>query len=141
VATVGDRVQVPSRKSGEAPRDGVVTGVAGSLLSVRWSTGEESTVVPSMGSLVVVGKTPLRPGGGGHRRQTKSAPTATVQVGTRAAPRHLAASKQAKQTAEKSGQATLSQTAKKAATVAAQPKKASKAPAGKAKPIANKRAQ
>jgi hypothetical protein len=55
-AEVGDRVQVPSTKVGEAPRDGVVTGVTGSLLRVRWSTGEESTVVPSMGSLAVVGK-------------------------------------------------------------------------------------
>jgi len=56
MAVVGDRVQVSSRKVGEAPRDGVVTGVTGSLLRVRWSTGEESTVVPSMGSLAVVGK-------------------------------------------------------------------------------------
>ena len=56
MAVVGDCVQVPSRKVGEAPRDGVVTGVTGSLLRVRWSTGEESTVVPSMGSLAVVGK-------------------------------------------------------------------------------------
>lgn len=139
VAIVGDRVQVPSRRSGEAPRDGVVTGVAGSLLSVRWSTGEESTVVPSMGSLVVVGKTPLRPGGGGHRRQTKSASTAKGQVGTQAALGRLAASKQAKQTAKKSGQSTLSQTAQKAATVAAQPKKTGKAPALKTEPAANKR--
>ena len=50
VAVVGDHVQVSSRKVGEAS-EGVVTGVTGSLLRVRWSTGEESTVVPSMGSL------------------------------------------------------------------------------------------
>ena len=56
MAVVGDRVEISSRKVGEAPRDGVVTGVTGSLLRVRWSTGEESTVVPSMGSLTVVGK-------------------------------------------------------------------------------------
>ncbi len=73
MAVVGDRVQVSSRKVGEAPRDGVVTGVTGSLLTVRWSTGEESTVVPSMGSFAVVGK---QSGGGGRRRQTTSAPTA-----------------------------------------------------------------
>jgi hypothetical protein len=30
--------------------------VTGSLLRVRWATGEESTFVPSMGSLAVVGK-------------------------------------------------------------------------------------
>ncbi|MGO9334622.1 MAG: DUF1918 domain-containing protein [Acidimicrobiales bacterium] len=67
MAVVGDRVQVSSRKVGEAPRDGVVTGVTGSLLRVRWSTGEESTVVPSMGSLAVVAK---QSGRGGRKRQT-----------------------------------------------------------------------
>jgi hypothetical protein len=77
MAVVGDRVQVPSRKVGEAPRDGVVTGVTGSLLRVRWSTGEESTVVPSMGSLAVVGK---QSGGSARRRQTTSASVAEVRV-------------------------------------------------------------
>jgi hypothetical protein len=73
MAVVGDRVQLASRKVGEAPRDGVVTGVTGSLLRVRWSTGEQSTVVPSMGSLAVVGK---QSGSSGPRRQTTSASTA-----------------------------------------------------------------
>ena len=77
MAVVGDRVQVPSRKVGEAPRDGVVTGVTGSLLRVRWSTGEESTVVPSMGSLAVVGK---QSGSSGRKRQTKSASAAKRRV-------------------------------------------------------------
>jgi hypothetical protein len=54
-----------------------VTGVTGSLLRVRWSTGEESTVVPSMGSLAVVGK---QSGGGARRRQTTSASAAEVRV-------------------------------------------------------------
>ena len=77
MAVVGDRVQISLRKVGEAPRDGVVTGVTGSLLRVRWSTGEESTVVPSMGSLAVVGK---QSGGGGRKRQTTSASAAKGQV-------------------------------------------------------------
>ena len=34
-----------------------MTGVSGMLLRVRWSTGEESTVAPAMGSLEIVGKT------------------------------------------------------------------------------------
>ncbi len=61
MAVVGDRVQILSKKVGGAPRDGVVTGVTGSLLRVRWSTGEQSTVVPSMGSLAVVGFGQWRP--------------------------------------------------------------------------------
>src|ERR1019366_4292992 len=93
MAVVGERVQISSRKVGEAPRDGVVTGVTGSLLRVRWSTGEESTVVPSMGSLAVVGKTRLQSGGDDRRRQTTSASATKGQVGTRAVPRRVAASK------------------------------------------------
>jgi hypothetical protein len=125
MAVVGDRVQISSRKVGEAPRDGVVTGVTGSLLRVRWSTGEESTVVPSMGSLTVVGK---QSGGDGRRRQTTSASATKGQIGTRAVPRRVAASKQVTKAIKETGQATRSQTAQKAAKVAAQPKKASKLP-------------
>ena len=125
MAVVGDRVQISSRKVGEAPRDGVVTGVTGSLLRVRWSTGEESTVVPSMGSLAVVGK---RSGGGSRRQQTTSASAAEGQIGTRAVPRRVAASKQITKAVKESDQATRSRTAPKAAKVAAQPKKASKLP-------------
>jgi hypothetical protein len=60
MAVVGDRVQVPSKRVGQAPRVGVVTGVSGALLRVTWSGGEESTIFPSMGSLVVVGKVRAR---------------------------------------------------------------------------------
>ncbi len=60
MAAVGDWVQVPSKRVGQAPRDGVVTGVSGGLLRVTWSSGEESTITPSMGSLVVVGKAKAR---------------------------------------------------------------------------------
>ena len=54
--TVGDRVRVASTKVGQAPRDGVVTGVIGQLLRIKWSTGEESTVIPGPGAVAVVGK-------------------------------------------------------------------------------------
>jgi hypothetical protein len=53
---IGDRVRVESRKIDQAPRDGVVTGVTGQLLRIKWSTGEESTVVPGPGAVAVVGK-------------------------------------------------------------------------------------
>jgi hypothetical protein len=53
---VGDRVRVESTKVGQAPRDGVVTDVVGRLLRIKWSTGEESTVVPGPGSVAVIGK-------------------------------------------------------------------------------------
>lgn len=54
--SVGDRVRIAPRKVGGAPREGVVTGVVGRLLRIKWSTGEESTVAPGPGSVAVVGK-------------------------------------------------------------------------------------
>ena len=53
---VGDRVRVASMKVGQMPRDGVVIGVIGQLLRVRWSTGEESNIVPGPGAVTVVGR-------------------------------------------------------------------------------------
>ena len=73
MAVVGDQVQVPARKVGETERLGVVTGVVGSLLRVRWSSGEESTVVPSVGSLRVVGKVRQPPGSRTPSRATTAA--------------------------------------------------------------------
>lgn len=53
---VGDRVRVEFRKVDQATREGVMTGVSGALLCMRWSTGEESPVIPGPGSLAVIGK-------------------------------------------------------------------------------------
>ena len=54
MAQVGDRVQVSSPRVGQAPREGVVAGVSGALLRVRWSTGEESSLVPGAGSVTII---------------------------------------------------------------------------------------
>lgn len=61
MASVGDRVHIASTKVGQAPREGVVTSVVGQLLRVRWSTGEESTIVPGPGSVVVTGHVKATP--------------------------------------------------------------------------------
>jgi hypothetical protein len=53
---IGDRVRVESTKVGQAPRDGVVVGEIGHLLRIKWSTGEESTVVPGPGAVAVTGR-------------------------------------------------------------------------------------
>ena len=70
MAVVGDRVQVPSKRVGQLPREGVVTGVSGGLLRVEWSTGEESTITPASGSLLVVGR--VRPGARKGRAPAKA---------------------------------------------------------------------
>ena len=51
---VGDRVQVASSKVGKEPRAGVVTNVRGAMLTVRWDSGEESSLLPAAGSLTTV---------------------------------------------------------------------------------------
>jgi hypothetical protein len=58
---VGDRVQLASRKVGHEPRTGVVTGVTGQVITVRWSSGEESRLVPGPGALTVVGAGAVTP--------------------------------------------------------------------------------
>ncbi|HEX2273399.1 MAG TPA: DUF1918 domain-containing protein [Acidimicrobiales bacterium] len=50
---VGDRIVVESEKVGSPPRRGEVTAVSGRLLTVRWDDGEQTTFVPSAGSLRV----------------------------------------------------------------------------------------
>ena len=49
---VGDRIRLSSMKG--ADREGVVTAVTGSLVRVRWLSGEETTVVPAPGTLSVL---------------------------------------------------------------------------------------
>jgi hypothetical protein len=56
VAKVGDQVQVTSTRVGQLPREGIVTGVTGAMLRMKWSTGEESTLIPGAGSVVVIPK-------------------------------------------------------------------------------------
>ena len=50
---VGDHIVVESEKVGTPPRRGEVKGVSGRMITVLWETGEQSTFVPSAGSLTV----------------------------------------------------------------------------------------
>jgi len=67
MASVGDRVRVSSTKVGQVPRDGIVMAVSGRLLRVKWSTGEESSLIPGAGSLAIIGKA--------RKASNKKAPT------------------------------------------------------------------
>jgi hypothetical protein len=49
---VGDRIRLSSMKG--AGREGLVTAVAGSLVRVRWLSGEETMVAPAPGTLSVL---------------------------------------------------------------------------------------
>lgn len=49
---IGDRIRLSSMKGPN--REGVVTAVTGSLVQLRWPSGEETTVVPAPGTLTVL---------------------------------------------------------------------------------------
>jgi hypothetical protein len=78
VAAVGDEIRVLSGKGGQPSRDGVVTAVSGALLRVRWSTGEETSLIPGPGAVTVTGKARTR-------TATKRAPAAEKKPAKKAA--------------------------------------------------------
>ena len=53
---VGDRIRMHAIKVDQPPREGVVTSVSGALLRIRWSTGEETSIIPGPGPVMVIGK-------------------------------------------------------------------------------------
>ena len=61
---VGDRIRLSSGKGPD--REGEVTAVTGSMVRVRWPSGDETSIVPGPGTLTVLG------GGGGAPK--KAAP-------------------------------------------------------------------
>ncbi|HZD66039.1 MAG TPA: DUF1918 domain-containing protein [Acidimicrobiales bacterium] len=54
MAEIGDRVVVSSNKVGQPTREGVVVAQQGTMIRVRWSSGEESSFVPGPGSVRVL---------------------------------------------------------------------------------------
>jgi hypothetical protein len=51
---VGDRIEIESERVGQPPRPGLVTGVKGHLITIRWEDGRESSLMPQAGSLRIV---------------------------------------------------------------------------------------
>ncbi len=72
---VGDRIRLSSMKGPH--REGVVTAVAGSLVRVRWPSGEETTVIPAPGTLTV-----LAAGKAAPRKAAKNKGAAANPTGT-----------------------------------------------------------
>jgi DNA-binding protein HU-beta len=54
VPVVGDQIELAATKVGQVPRAGVVIDVRGNMLTVRWPSGEQSSLVPAPGTLSVV---------------------------------------------------------------------------------------
>jgi hypothetical protein len=54
VVDVGARIEVESEKVGAPPKSGVVTGINGPMVQVRWDDGKETSFIPAAGSMRVV---------------------------------------------------------------------------------------
>jgi hypothetical protein len=82
---VGDRIRLSSMKG--ADREGVVTAVTGSLMRVRWLSGEETTVVPAPGTVSVLAAGRAGPQKRAKKSAAKKAAGATKRnSGSRSAP-------------------------------------------------------
>jgi hypothetical protein len=79
VPKVGDQIELAATKVSQAPRTGVVTGVSGRMITVRWPSGEQSIVVPAPGTLTVIG----RKGGTPGRSKVQSAPSRRAKASKR----------------------------------------------------------
>ena len=100
MADVGDRVEVLS-KSGT--RLGVVRRVSGTLVSVEWDTGGQTTVIPAPGVMRVIGR--------GRAPAKKRPPAKKAPAKKKAAPKKAPAKKKA--AAKKSGGGKKAGAAKK----------------------------
>jgi len=60
VPVVGDQIEVAGTKVDQPTRSGVVTDVEGRMITVQWSTGEQSVFVPAPGTVAVVGRAGAR---------------------------------------------------------------------------------
>jgi len=126
MAEVGDRVEVMSRKGGA--RSGVVTAVTGGMITVRWESGEESSLVPGPGALRVV---PGRRSRKAAQRPATSKKTAAKKITSKkTAAKKATSSKTAARTPAKKS----SKTAKKATSS----KTAARTPAKKSSRTAKK---
>jgi len=74
MADVGDQIAVASKGK---PRSGVVTAVKGAMITVRWNTGNETSLIPGPGVLSVV--TSRRPTPSAQTRPTTSGATAAAK--------------------------------------------------------------
>jgi hypothetical protein len=82
---VGDRIRLSSMKGPD--REGLVTAVTGSLVRVRWPSGDETTVAPAPGTLSVLAPAKAVPQKGAKKAAAKNtAGAAKKKVASKSAP-------------------------------------------------------
>jgi hypothetical protein len=92
---VGDRIRLSSMKGPD--RDGVVTAVTGSLVRVRWPSGDETTVAPAPGTLSVLATGKAVPQERARKSAAKNTSAATKKkVANKSAPAKKVGAKKTK---------------------------------------------
>jgi hypothetical protein len=93
---VGDRIRLSSMKG--SGRDGLVTAVTGSLLRVRWLSGEETLVAPAPGTLSVLAAGSAVPQKGARKSAAKNTAGATKKknIASKSAPPKKSGAKKTK---------------------------------------------
>ena len=92
---VGDRIRLASMKGPD--REGLVTAVTGSLVRVRWPSGDETTVAPAPGTLSVLAAGKPVPQKGAKKsaaRNTAGAPP--KKMASKSAPRKKSGARKTK---------------------------------------------
>ena len=72
---IGDRIEVASSKGG--PRAGTVAAINDRLITVRWDSGEQTSLIPGPGVLNVVAKARRRKPASKQAATKKSNPSKT----------------------------------------------------------------
>ena len=91
MANVGDRIRLSSMKGPD--REGIVTAVTGPLIRVRWSSDEETTVIPAPGTLTVLAAAKAVPQKVAKERSAKQPASATKNPVSKSTPKKTAAKK------------------------------------------------
>jgi hypothetical protein len=81
---VGDEIELSTKNVGHTPRTGTVIAVRERLVTVRWPTGEQSTLVPSPGTLSVVHPAKRKPAKTKPSRQSAESETVSTRKKTTA---------------------------------------------------------
>ena len=90
MANVGDRIRLSSMKG--PGREGIVTAVTGPLVRVRWSSDEETTVIPAPGTLTVLAAAKM-PQKSAKKRAAKQPASTTKNAANKSTPKKTAATK------------------------------------------------
>ena len=91
---VGDRIRLSSMKGPD--REGLVTAVTGSLVRVRWPSGEETTVAPAPGTLSVLAAAKAAPKGAKKSAAKNTAGATKKKTASKSAPPKKNAAKKPK---------------------------------------------